>query len=88
MVDFLEYDASSEREGQVVSNCVPLKNVEKDVLEASVAMRSKMSLTNEFKMAIALFEIPVSGWTCLRTGKRDVRTKGHPQIGSEERVPL
>jgi len=36
-------------------------------LEASVAMRSKISLTNEFKIAIALFEIPVSGWTCLRT---------------------
>ena len=36
-------------------------------LEASVAMRSKMSLTNELRMAMALFEIPVSGWTCLRT---------------------
>jgi len=33
-----------------------------------------MSLTNEFKMAIALFEIPVSGWTCLRTGTRGIRT--------------
>ena len=31
------------------------------LLEASVAMRSKISLTNEFKMAIALLEIPVSG---------------------------
>ena len=39
----------------------------KDVLDASVAIRSKMSLTNEFRMAMALFEIPVSGWTCLRT---------------------
>jgi hypothetical protein len=38
-------------------------------LEASVAMRSKMSLTNELRMAIALLEIPVSGWTCLRTGR-------------------
>jgi len=36
-------------------------------LEASVAMRSKISLTNELRMAMALFEIPVSGWTCLRT---------------------
>ena len=33
-----------------------------------MAIRSKISLTNEFRMAIALFEIPVSGWTCLRTG--------------------
>jgi hypothetical protein len=30
-------------------------------------MRSKISLTNEFKMAIALLEIPVSGWTCFNT---------------------
>jgi hypothetical protein len=36
-------------------------------LDASVAMRSKMSATNELRMAMALFEIPVSGWTCLRT---------------------
>jgi len=30
-------------------------------LDASVAILSKMSFTNEFKMAIALLEIPVSG---------------------------
>jgi len=30
-------------------------------LDASVAIRSKISLTNEFRIAIALFEIPVSG---------------------------
>jgi hypothetical protein len=35
-------------------------------LEASVAMRSKISLTKLFWMVIALLEIPVSGWTCLR----------------------
>ena len=39
-----------------------------DVLDASVAIRSKISLTKLLRMAIALFEIPVSGWTCLRTG--------------------
>lgn len=39
----------------------------RDALEASVAILSKISLTNEFRMAIALLEIPVSGWTCLRT---------------------
>jgi len=37
------------------------------VLEASVAMRSKISFTKLLRMAIALLEIPVSGWTCLRT---------------------
>lgn len=36
-------------------------------LLASVATRSKMSLTKEFKMDMARLEIPVSGWTCLRT---------------------
>jgi hypothetical protein len=29
-----------------------------------------MSLTNELRIAIALLEIPVSGWTCLRTVRR------------------
>lgn len=38
-------------------------------LEASVATRSKMSLTKELRMDMARFEMPVSGWTCLRTGK-------------------
>lgn len=28
---------------------------------------SKISLMNEFMMLIDLFEIPISGWTCLRT---------------------
>jgi hypothetical protein len=36
-------------------------------LEASVATRSKMSLTKELRMLMARLEIPVSGWTCLRT---------------------
>ena len=40
-------------------------------MEASVAIRSKMSLTNELRMAMALFEIPVSGWTCLRTTRNE-----------------
>uniref|UniRef100_A0A3B5R462 H2B clustered histone 5 n=1 Tax=Xiphophorus maculatus TaxID=8083 RepID=A0A3B5R462_XIPMA len=35
--------------------------------EASEAMRSKMSLTKEFMMLMALEEIPVSGWTCFST---------------------
>ncbi len=40
------------------------------VLDASVATRSKMSLTNELRMAMALLEIPVSGWTCFNTMTR------------------
>lgn len=32
-----------------------------------MATRSKMSLTNELRMLMARLEIPVSGWTCLRT---------------------
>ena len=64
MVDFFEYAASSAVQ---VSGWIQGKERE-HALDASVAIRSKISLTNEFRMAIALFEIPVSGWTCLRTG--------------------
>ena len=67
MVDFFEYDASSESN----SSSVKSKTQKGDnVLEASEAIRSKISLTNELRMAIALFEIPVSGCTCLSTVKR------------------
>ena len=64
MVDFFEYAASS---GGRVSGWIGGMGGGEHALDASVAIRSKISLTNEFKMAIALFEIPVSGWTCLRT---------------------
>ncbi len=33
----------------------------------SLAILSKISLTNEFIMLMALLEIPVSGWTCFKT---------------------
>ena len=36
-------------------------------LDASPATRSKISLTKEFRIDIALLEIPVSGWTCFKT---------------------
>ena len=35
--------------------------------EASPAILSKMSLTNEFMMLMDLEETPVSGWTCFKT---------------------
>ncbi|XP_044780794.1 uncharacterized protein LOC102413645 [Bubalus bubalis] len=35
--------------------------------DASPAIRSKISLTKEFMMPIALDEMPVSGWTCFST---------------------
>jgi len=64
-VDFLEYAANSVPFiRMLVNHRVGKKNY---VLEASVAMRSKMSLTKEFKIAIALLEIPVSGCTCFST---------------------
>jgi len=59
MVDFLEYDASSVNTCQ--KRALKRRVTIVALLEASVAMRSKISLTNEFKMAIALLEIPVSG---------------------------
>lgn len=57
------------------------------VLDASVAMRSKISLTNELRIAIALFEIPVSGWTCLRTIKAiRVRVQVTAKMTQEKRT--
>ncbi|KAF3815399.1 hypothetical protein GH733_016781 [Mirounga leonina] len=41
--------------------------VERLLRDASPAMRSKMSLTNEFMMPMALDEMPVSGCTCFST---------------------
>lgn len=58
-----------------------------------MATRSKMSLTNEFRMDMARFEIPVSGWTCLRTvATRWVSmlswVRGHgSRVGSERAAP-
>ena len=49
------------------NNQIPKKVGERNLLDASVAIRSKISLTKLLSMAMALFEIPVSGWTCLRT---------------------
>ena len=49
-----------------------------DILDASVAIRSKISLTKLLRMAIALLEIPVSGWTCLRT-KKTISDKAQPR---------
>ena len=36
-------------------------------LDPSVATLSKVSWMNEFMIFMAFFEIPISGWTCLRT---------------------
>lgn len=33
--------------------------------------RGNIPLTKEFRMDMARVEIPVSGWTCLRTGDKD-----------------
>lgn len=48
-----------------------VQNRSEDSLDASVAMRSKMSFTKELRMAIALLEIPVSGCTCFSTAKHN-----------------
>jgi hypothetical protein len=53
-----------------------------------VATRSKMSLTKELRMLMARLEIPVSGWTCLRTGKRvstfcSIQLEGADGVGDE-----
>lgn len=71
IVLFLLYDASSNKRRLSARN-MRVNADYRDLLEASVAIRSKISFTNEFKIAIALFEIPVSGWTCLRTEERSI----------------
>ena len=61
--------STSSSKMQVLGNRLEssLSNSLRDSLDASVAMRSKISLTKEFRIAIALLEIPVSGWTCFNT---------------------
>lgn len=66
IVDFLEYDASSDK-NEWGSHSKMMKNI----LEASVAIRSKISLTKLLRIAIALLEIPVSGCTCFSTAEGD-----------------
>ena len=68
IVDFLEYDASSDK------NEWGSHSEMMNILEASVAIRSKISLTKLLRIAIALLEIPVSGCTCLSTAERDWHT--------------
>jgi hypothetical protein len=65
-----------------VSKLIMTRDQLRHVLEASVAIRSKISLTKLFKIAIALFEIPVSGWTCLRTGNARVRVGSSRKVAS------
>lgn len=65
IVDFFEYDASSKQ--TLTSASITSPSDRQHILEASVAIRSKISFTNELRMAIALLEIPVSGCTCLST---------------------
>ena len=78
MVDFFEYAASS-----VGNEKEPPCDIGVNALDASVAIRSKMSLTKEFRMAIALLEIPVSGWTCLST---DVAKRGRRKFARDESI--
>ena len=63
IVNFLEYVTSSDTRSASIGK----SKINSCLLEASVAMRSKILLTNEFRIAMALFEIPVSGWTCFKT---------------------
>ena len=55
--------------GKLCNSCEPqwAIKIKTSSLDASVAIRSKISLTKLLRMAMALLEIPVSGWTCLRT---------------------
>ena len=87
IVDFFEYAASSTKSPINPSETLI---IESHLLDASVAIRSKISLTKLFNIAIALLEIPVSGWTCLRTRtkRNGVKNKAVNWLNSSSHVPL
>merc|ERR1711935_1140007 len=64
---FASRSTSYLEEVYLVTALVPSETACLASLEASPAMRSKMSETNEFMIIIAFDEIPVSGWTCFST---------------------
>jgi hypothetical protein len=66
MVDFLLYAASLE--ASVATRSKISENLSQDGC-LDCCGQDDIPLTNEFKMDMARLEIPVSGWTCLRTAK-------------------
>ena len=63
MVDFLLYAASLEASVATRSKI----SGERVSTIMRNGIRDPIPLTKEFRMDIALLEIPVSGWTCFKT---------------------
>ena len=63
IVDFLLYAASFD------ASVATRSNISECQLDPMMEMGQKINipLTNEFRMDMARFEIPVSGWTCFKT---------------------
>ena len=57
----------STRGGTIKPTPLPTFLEKRHSLDASSAMRSKMSLMNEFMIDMPFLEMPVSGCTCLST---------------------
>lgn len=68
MVDFLLYEASFEASPAILSLLIGIVSVSFSCPAKETRNKTyKISLTNELRMSMALFEIPVSGWTCFKT---------------------
>ncbi|XP_040852740.1 uncharacterized protein LOC121167355 [Ochotona curzoniae] len=73
-----------KRQGRTLYGCnLAMQCARRD---ASPAMRSKMSLTNEFMMPMALDEMPVSGCTCLSTLYTAIAMSGRGKQGGKARA--
>lgn len=48
-----------------------MRQVRKRVMDRIKTVAQNIPLTKEFRMDIARVEIPVSGWTCFRTGENN-----------------
>jgi len=67
MVDFLLYAASLE--ASVATRSKMSRRILAYIQYVGGRIKYYIPLTNEFRIDIARLEIPVSGWTCLRTVK-------------------
>lgn len=81
MVDFLLYAASFDASVATRSKI----SVDRDQISLGLRSKGPLPLTKEFKMDMARFEIPVSGWTCFNTKTRvnDVRA-----VDENSKTPL
>lgn len=66
MVDFLLYAASLDAS---VATRSKISVGYSQIMSSKIDRLDPLPLTKEFKIDMARFEIPVSGWTCFNTRK-------------------